>query len=170
MKLKDRQFWNGRKRKYYPSFVMALKDAVKFASFWTCFMFCSSAIMSFLTNGTLSWNIVLSGFLLLACTFLLGVGMFLRENYSKQQRTIKSAISLLPEDCQVTCIEFNEADRQYHILTTYNHKHFAVKVEYPNLWISEKDSRNSLGFLKMTSKKYDDNKKLIYKFMNYEPR
>lgn len=93
----------------------------------------------------------------------------MRENYGKQQRTIKAAISLLPKDCQVTCIEYNETNRQYRILITYKYKNFVVTVKYPNLRIRAKDTRRSLGFLRITRKKYDDNKKQIYRFMNYEP-
>lgn len=170
MKLKDKRFCNGKKNKYYPSLAMALKDAVKFTSLWTCILFLLFIIMIFLTDDTQSWNIVFGVFMLLACIFLLGVVMFLYENYCKQQRIINAVVSLLPQDCNIACIEYKEDSRQYHVLITYNHKSFTVKVEYPDLWISEKDTRDVLGFLKMTSKDYDNNKKLIYKFMNNEPR
>ncbi|WP_283127667.1 hypothetical protein [Bacteroides clarus] len=170
MKLKDKQFWRSKKRKYYPSLATALKDAVKFASFWTCFVFLFFTIMSFLTYDALSWNIVLSGFLLLVCIFLLGVGIFLCENYCKQQRIINAIVSLLPQNCKITCIEYKESNRQYHILITYSHKSFTAKVEYPNLWVYEKGTRDILGFLSITSKKYDDNRRLIYNFMNYESK
>lgn len=170
MKLKDKRFWDGKKRKYYPSSAMALKDAVKFTSLWTCMLLLLFIIMIFLTNDTLSGGIVFSVFLLLVCIFLLGVGMFLYENYCKQRRIINAVVSLLPQDCKITCIEYKEDSRQYRVLTTYNHKSFTVKVEYPDLWISEKDTCDVLGFLRMTSKKYEDNKKLIYKFMNQDDR
>lgn len=71
MKLDDKRFWNGSKRKYYPSFAVALKGAVKFALLWTCMVSLFFVVMSFLTNDTLSWKIVLGGFLLLGCIFLL---------------------------------------------------------------------------------------------------
>lgn len=168
MKLTDKRFWSGRKRKYYPSIADALKDAAKIASFWTCFVFLFLVFVCFLTDDILSWNTAFCGFLLLVCVFLLDVGIFLFENYYKQQRIINAVVSLLPHDCQITCIEYNEDNGQYNIGTTYNHKMFAIRVEYPNLWIREKGTRTSLGFLRMTRKNHDNNKKQINKFMNYE--
>lgn len=167
MKLSYKRFWSGRKSKYYPSFTTALKDAVKFASFWICVVFLFFAIINFLTNDALSWNVVLGGLLLLICIFLLGVGMFLFENYYKQQQIINAIISLLPQDCKITCIEYKEDKKQYNILTTYNHKNFVATAEYPKLWVSEKGSSDALGFLNIANNNYDDNKQLIYKFVYY---
>lgn len=145
MKLNDKRFWNGEKTEYYPSFKYALTYSLLFSVLWVVIISLSLSTICLIihfTNGcNLSWEVIAFVLLFLSIVFLISNGMFLYENWYKQERTIGKTKKLLPEGNCVQSVEYDVENKKYTIQVGYMDRTFRITVVYPILCISARGYR-----------------------------
>ena len=104
MKLTNKRLWKGEKAEYYPAFKYALTDSLLFSVLWVVIislLLSTICLIIHFTNGSnMSWEVIAFVLLFLSTVFLISNGMFLYENWYKQERTIGKTKKLWPKgDC-----------------------------------------------------------------------
>lgn len=92
MKLTNKRLWKGEKAEYYPAFKYALTDSLLFSVLWVVIislLLSTICLIIHFTNGSnMSWEVIAFVLLFLSTVFLISNGMFLYENWYKQERTM----------------------------------------------------------------------------------
>lgn len=145
MKLTNKRLWKGEKAEYYPAFKYALTDSLLFSVLWVVIislLLSTICLIIHFTNGSnMSWEVIAFVLLFLSTVFLISNGMFLYENWYKQERTIGKTKKLLPKGNCVQRVEYDAENKKYTIQVCYMGRTFRITVVYPFLGISERGYR-----------------------------
>ena len=168
-KLLNKHLWSGEKICYYPSFTQVLIDSFRFSVLWTVgitVLLCIIPLIIYLRDGErVSLGVISVGLSFLLFIFIISNGMFLYDNWYKQNIIINKSKKILPEGCDILSIEYNHTSKEYLIKIDYFGRIFRVTVEYPFFYISEKGVR-ALGALNIGSvKTIAENKLLVKNYM-----